>query len=323
MNHWDWSLIQTFVRVAETGSLTAAAKALGKSQPTASRDVQALEDAIGARLFVRHSRGLALSDRGAELFSSAKVLDESVEGLFRRATGTRDVPKGSVRITVNEPLGVHVLQPCFAALRRDFPGVAIELVIDNSVANLSRREADIAVRMFRPEQLDLVAKKVGAVELGFFASRDYLKRHGVPTTVDDVTGHTLIGSDRDPSWARAIQALGLLPEHFAFRTDSILAQIEAIASGVGIGGTHLAIAARFPRLVRVLPELRVPPLEVWVVMHQDLRGDSAVKVVYDALSKSLGDYAARASDTGARPEGAREGRPHPRPRRRRESGGRS
>src|SRR5262245_26411641 len=117
MTQWDWSLVQTFVRVAETGSLTAAAKALGTSQPTASRNIQALEDVVGARLFVRHSRGLALSERGAELFSSARALEESVEALFRRATGTRDAPKGNVRVTVNEPLGVYVLQPCFAALR--------------------------------------------------------------------------------------------------------------------------------------------------------------------------------------------------------------
>jgi DNA-binding transcriptional LysR family regulator len=316
-------LIETFVRVAETGSLTAAAKALGSSQPTASRNVQALEDAVGAKLFVRHSRGLALSDRGAELFAGAKALDEGVKGLFRRATGVHDAPKGSVRVTVNEPLGVHVLPSCFAALRRQYPEISIELVIDNSVANLSRREADVAVRMFRPEQLDLVAKKVGEVELGFFASREYLKRHGALQGIADVAGHTLIGSDRDPAWLRGIARLGLEPRQFSFRTDSILAQIEAIVSGVGIGGTHLAIAERFPELVRVLPQVPLDPLEAWVVMHQDLRGDPAVRVVYDAVSATLRAYAGGVTGTGERRADGREDRRRRPPRRRRGSGGRS
>lgn len=323
MPDWDWSLIETFVRVAETGSLTAAAKALGSSQPTASRNVHALEDVVGAKLFVRHSRGLALSDRGAELFAAAKALDEGVKGLFRRATGAHETPKGSVRVTVNEPLGVHVLPRCFSALRGEYPEISIELVIDNSVANLSRRDADIAVRMFRPQQLDLVAKKVGDVALGFFASRSYLKRHGAPSSVADIAGHTLIGSDRDPAWPGTIARLGLEPRQFAFRTDSILAQIEAMVRGVGIGGTHLRLAGRFPDLVRVLPHVPLDPLPVWVVMHQDLRGDPAVRVVFDALSAALGDYCRRITDTGERRASVRADRRRQRRRLRREWGDRS
>lgn len=315
----DWKLIETFVRVAETGSLTAAAALLGTSQPTASRNVQALEDALGARLFVRHSRGLSLSDRGAELFASAKALDEGVQSLFRRATGLGEVPKGTVRVSVNEPIGVHVLPPAFAKLRRAFPQISIELVIDNRVANLPRREADIAVRMFRPEQLDLVARKVGDIELGFFASRDYVRRCGLPSGMHDLAGHTLVGSDRDPTFPRAVAAIGLRPEQFGFRTDSILAQIEAIVRGVGIGGTHLRIAARFPTLVRVFPDLSVDPLEVWIVMHQDLRADPAVRTVFDALSSALQSYTNDPSDTGAPPADAPEDPSRRRRRRRRGS----
>jgi DNA-binding transcriptional LysR family regulator len=305
------------VRVAETGSLTAAAVLLGTSQPTASRNVRALEDTLGTRLFVRHSRGLSLSDRGAELFESAKALDEGVQSLFRRGAGLGELPKGTVRVSVNEPIGVHVLPDCFATLRREFPGISIELVIDNRVANLSRREADIAVRMFRPEQLDLVARRFDSIELGFFASRDYVARCGLPSGVGDLSGHTLVGADRDPSFPRAVAALGLRPEQFAFRTDSILAQIEAIVRGVGIGGTHVGIAARFPNLVHVLPTIRMEPLEVWVAMHQDLRGDPAVRRVFDALSAALEAYCRGPSGKGVLPRDAREGRSRPnRPRRR-------
>jgi len=319
----DWKLVETFVRVAETGSLTAAAALLGTSQPTASRNVSALEDALGTRLFVRHSRGLSLSDRGADLFASAKTLDEGVKSLFRRADGLGEVPKGTVRVSVNEPIGVHVLPDCFATLRREFPAISIEVVIDNRVANLSRREADIAVRMFRPEQLDLVARKLGKIELGFFASRDYVESRGLPGGVGDLSGHTLVGADRDPSFPRAVAALGLRPEQFAFRTDSILAQIEAIVRGVGIGGTQLGIAARFANLVPVLPAIRIDPLEVWIVMHQDLRSDPAVRKVFDALSAALEEYSGAPNGKGALPKDARGDRSRPNRLRRRGSSARS
>lgn len=287
----DWRLLETFVRVAELGSLTAGARQLGLSQPTASRYVKELEEQIGAKLFVRHSRGLGLTERGAELNRRARALDESVQELFRQAAGLREVPRGTVRVSMNEPIGVHVAPPCFAALRRRYPEIAVELVIDNAVANLSRREADVAVRMFRPEQLDLVAKRVGAVEVGLFASRAYLRKHGSPADLASAKSHTLIGSDRDPAWLRVVTGLGLSASDFAFRTDSLLAQIEATVAGVGIGGLQLGIARKFPTLARVLPEFTFAPLETWVVMHGDLRGNPPVRVVFEELCTFLGAYA--------------------------------
>ena len=284
-----WRLLETFVRVAEKGSLSAAAATLEISQPTASRYIQALEGELGARLFVRHSRGLELTPRGDELFAAARSLDDGVRALFRRAAGLREVPRGTVRISVHEPFGVYVLPEFFAQLRRDCPEISIEVVIDNTVADLSRREADIAVRMFRPEQLSLVIRRVGATRMGLFASRAYLRRAGVPQSVQDARAHTLIGSDRDAAWARAITALGLSPSDFAFRTDSLVAQVQAILQGVGIGATHLRIAARHPTLVPVLPKLAIPPVKVWLVMHEDLRGNPAVRAVFDALGVFLED----------------------------------
>jgi DNA-binding transcriptional LysR family regulator len=287
----DWRLLETFVRVAEKGSLTAAARALGLSQPTASRYVQALEEQIGAKLFVRHSRGLGLTERGTELFRTARALDENVQELFRKAAGLREVPRGTVRVSVNEPIGVEVLPPCFAALRRHYPEISLELVIDNAVANLSRREADVAIRMFRPDQLDLVAKRVGQVEVGLFASRAYVRKHGQPEALKDIQGHTLVGSDRDAAWLRAITALGLSASDFAFRTDSLVLQIEAVLAGVGIGGMQLGIARKYPNLVRIFPDFAFEPLETWVVMHGDLRGNPPVRVVFDELCTFLGSYA--------------------------------
>ena len=146
----SWTLIEAFVRVAEEGSLTRAAKALRVSQPTLSRHIQALEEQLGVPLFVRHARGLSATERGLELLASAREVDEGVQQFLRRATGLRVEPEGSVRVSAAEPIAVHVLCPAFARLRTAHPKIALEIVVDNSIANLSRREADIAVRMVRP-----------------------------------------------------------------------------------------------------------------------------------------------------------------------------
>jgi len=282
----DWSWFQTFVSAAKAGSFTAAAEALGSSQPTVSRHIQALEDALGVTLFVRHARGLALTDRGAELLDTAESLGTQVDALMRRATGMREVPAGDVRVSANEPIGVHVLMPCLAKLRAKHPDVQVELVIDNRSADLRRREADIAVRMFEPRQLDLIAKRIGEVSLGLFASRAYIKKHGKPCSIADREGHTLIGFDNDPDWARQIRELGLSSADFAFRTDSLNAQLAAVTAGVGIAGTHVRIAERLG-LVRVLPELPIAPLPIWLVTHEELRTSAAVRVVFNALEEHL------------------------------------
>ena len=247
MSSPDWEHLGTFVAVAAHGSLTAAAQQRGISQPTAGRHIQALEEALGVTLFVRHARGLTLTDQGAELFEESREVASRMEAIFRRARGEEAAElSGTVRVTAAEPIGAHALAPCFAQLRRDLPQVAIELVVDNSPANLSRREADIAARMFKPTQLDLVARRIGEVKIGMFASRSYVKRHGKPRGMDADSGHTWIGMDRDPSFHEFIRQLGISPRVFGFRCDSILAQIQAVKEGIGIGGLHLSLAARDP-----------------------------------------------------------------------------
>jgi DNA-binding transcriptional LysR family regulator len=289
----DWRLLETFVHVARAGSLTAAAREIGISQPTASRHVQELEEQLDVTLFVRHARGLKLTERGSELLGVARELDDNVQLLLRRASGLREAPRGVVRLTVNEPIGVHAMPACYALLRERFPEIRLEVVIDNRVQNLSRREADLAVRMFRPTQLDLIAKPLGEVHVSLYADRCYLQRHGTPTSVDDARQHTLIGFDREASWAGAIAELGLSPADFAFRTDSILAQVQAVVAGVGIGPVQDIIAARHDNLVRVVPELRLGTLPLWLVMHRDARGDAAVRAVFETVAEFLTGYCAQ------------------------------
>lgn len=288
----DWEHLATFVAVARAGSLTGGARDLGISQPTAGRHIGALEQALGTSLFVRHARGLALTDDGAALFEGADDVARRLEAVLRGPGGASGEVAGSVRISAAEPVGGHAIAPALIALGEAHPRLHIQLVIDNSPADLSRREADVAVRMFRPTQLDLVARRIGEVELGMFASKRYLERRGMPRGLEDLEGHRIIGHDRDAYWHRAIAELGLPASAFAYRTDSILAQIQAVRDGVGIGGLHLALAARDPDLVRVLSELPLQPLEMWLVMHRDLRGNPAVRTVYDQLATTLGEYLA-------------------------------
>jgi DNA-binding transcriptional LysR family regulator len=287
----QWSLIETFIRVAQHGSLSSAAKTLHISQPTLSRQVQALEEELGFPVFVRHARGLSLTDRGQALLARAEQLDGEVQQLLLQAKGLRQDPAGVVRISASEPIAVFALPKPIATLRRMHPKIDIELVVDNSPANLSRREADVAVRMFRPEQLDLVCKKVSSIEMGLFGSAEYVAHHGAPKDLQDARGHTLIGFDRDSSWLETIRRFGLKEKDFRFRCDSMVAHLEAMRAGVGLGAIHLSLARRFPELLRVIPELTFADTGIWLVVHADVQKNPAIRVVLEALERGLIDYA--------------------------------
>lgn len=292
MTGGQWSRLESFLRVVETGSFTAAAELLEISQPTVSRRVAELERALGARLFVRHARGVALTDRGAELHEAARQLDAEMEQVLRRAQGLREKPSGSVRLSVNEPLGVFALAEWYGTLHAKYPDIRLDVVVENAVADLSRRDADVAIRMFQPSQPDLVARRIGEVSVGLFASRDYVRARGLPQRREDITRHTFIGLDRTPGWAASLHQMGLTRDAFHLRTDSLATQLMALRAGSGIAGMHLALARRFPELVRVLPEWQWPPLELWLVMHEDLRSSPAVRAVWAELASFLEAYVA-------------------------------
>lgn len=285
MNDLDWDLLRTFLCVGESGSLTAAAQRLGRSQPTVSRQVQQLEEALAVPLFIRHARGLELTERGAALMAPAREILASVDGFFRRAGGmTREV-SGSVRLSATEPVAVQILPDCLAALRQKYPGLTIELVVDNRPSDLLRREADIAVRLFQPKQLDLVCTLAGEAAVGLFASRAYLERRGRPARVADLEGHDAIGDDRARRVDTVLMELGLdlTQIQFSLRTDNYLAQLSAIRAGLGIGGAQVNIMREFEEVERVLPELTLARLPMWVVMHAEVRKSAPIRAVYDAV----------------------------------------
>jgi len=295
----DWSLYRTFLAVVEGGSLSAAARSLGIAQPTVGRHIEALEQALGGdALFTRSPGGLLPTEAALALRPHAQAMAAAAEALVRTASGTAEAVAGTVRVTASEIMGAEVLPPILTDFHEANPGVDVELALSNHNEDLLRREADIAVRMARPTQEALLAKRIGLVWVGLFAHRRYLQRHGEPTAMDE-PGQVAVGFDRDASVPKSVAALGLPParQFFAFRSDSDLAQLAAMRAGFGIGGCMFGIAGRDPNLVHVLPSMRFS-MEMWVVMHEDLKASRRMRAMFDHLVEGLTAYAATCQAPG-------------------------
>ncbi|NRR32830.1 LysR family transcriptional regulator [Oxalobacteraceae bacterium] len=293
--NWEW--YRSFLGVLEAGSLSAAARALGLTQPTMGRHIDGLEGALGLTLFTRSQNGFAPTEAALQLRPYAETLAATAAALRRVASGQGDGVRGAVRISASEVIGVEVLPPILARLRAQHPALTIELLLSNRVDDLLLREADIAVRMLRPTQDALVARRIGIVELGFFARRDYLARCGTPATTAALAGHALIGFDRETDYLRRLRVRFPVAnrENFSFRADSDLAQLAAIRAGYGIGVCQVALGARDPQLQRVLPAELSIELDTWLAMHEDLRDSPRCAVTFAALAQGLADYLAEAA----------------------------
>ncbi|MFC6143731.1 LysR family transcriptional regulator [Paraburkholderia silvatlantica] len=288
--NWEW--YRSFLQVLESGSLSAAARALGITQPTVGRHIESLEAVLGLTLFTRSSDGFSPTAAANELRPYAVGLAMTTAALRRAASSHGSGVRGTVRLTASEVIGVEVLPPILAALRSEYPELSIELVLSNKADDLLRREADIAVRMFRPAQEALVAKRVGAIEVGLHAHERYLALHGVPKSMKALSHHTIIGFDQENAFIRSVQPrfAAYNRNNFAFRADSDLAQLAAIRAGFGIGGCQSPLAARDPKLVRVLREEFSLTLDTWVAMHEDLRTSARCAVTFAALASGLNAY---------------------------------
>jgi DNA-binding transcriptional LysR family regulator len=284
-----WELYRSFLGVLNQGSLSGAARELGVAQPTIGRHVAALEKSLGLALFTRSQTGLLPTEAGQSLRTYAESLQSTVAALERAAASQGSGVSGSVRITASDVIGVEVLPPIIARLRDKHPELAVELALTDRVQDLVRRESDIAVRMMRPRQELLVARRAGQIVLGLHAHQDYLSRRGTPKNIADLAHHALIGFDETTAFIREAgrSFSAWRREAFSLRTDNNLAQLALIRSGAGIGVCQAAIAQRDNRIVRILPKQFALPLETWITMHQDLRNSPRCRVTFDALVKGL------------------------------------
>ncbi len=290
-----WEHYRSLLAVLTEGSLSGAARLLGMTQPTLGRHISALEASFGQKLFTRTQAGLQPTDAALALQGYAQAMHNTAAALEREASSQGQGIRGTVRVSASEIIAVEVLPSALAQLHRDHPLLKIELVPTNRVQDLLLREADIAVRMAPPRQQALVARRVGAIEVGLFAHTDYVARRGAPVALGDLRDHSLIGFDQDTPFLRAARANFSFWDRkaFALRSDSDLAQLALIRAGAGIGVCQVALARAGSGLVRILPDAFALPLETWVTMHGDLRGSGRCKVVFDALVACLQEHARR------------------------------
>ncbi|HWX10458.1 MAG TPA: LysR family transcriptional regulator [Trinickia sp.] len=284
-----WDLYRSLLAVLVEGSLSGAARALDVAQPTVGRHIAALERSLGLSLFTRSQTGLRPTPAALELRAYAEAMESTAAALKRAAASQGAGVQGVVRVTTSDVIGVEVLPPIVAGLRERYPELTVELVLTNRVQDLLRGEADIAVRMVRPRQELLVARRIGQIEVGLHASRRYLAGYGMPRTVAELKRHALIGFDQATPFIRS--ASRSLPElHrdlFSMRTDSDLAQLALIRAGAGIGMCQVPIAKRSDDLVRLLARQISLQMETWITMHEDLRRSLRCRVTFDALVAGL------------------------------------
>lgn len=285
----DWTLVRSFLAALDQGSLLGAARALKSSQPTIGRHIAELESQLGVALFERGGRGLKPLAMALKLAESARAMEAGAHQLQRSVSSADEAVRGTVRITASQPVACVLLPPLLARMRQTLPDVQVELVSSNEVSNLLKREADIAVRMVPPAQVELVAKRIGKVTLGVYAHRDYLKRAGTPREVTDLLAHSLLGNDKNEDIIRGFGAMGytITREQFAFRTDDLMAYWQAVRSGVGIGFVADYLARTDPDVAAVLPMLKIPPLPVWLAVHREIRTSKRIRAVYDFLAQAV------------------------------------
>jgi len=289
-----WELYRSFLGVLQEGSLSAAARLLGITQPTVGRHIDALEKALGVTLFTRSQLGLLPTEMALNLRTFAETMDSTAASLERAASAHGLEARGVVRVSASEVIGVEVLPPILARLRQEHPALKVELVLTNKVVDLLQLEADIAVRMLRPRQEQLLARHIGPIELGLHGHVDYLRRQGIPRDIDELKHHSLIGYDQPSAFVRsASKSLqGFDRQSFSLRTDSDLAQLALIRAGAGLGICQVGLARRAPDLQRVLEHSLSLSLDTWVTMHEDLRNSPRCRVTFDALVQGLLGYVA-------------------------------
>ena len=291
MDTLDWTLLRSFLAVVEGGSLSAAAKSIGATQPTLSRHIRELETALGVILFTRSAQGLDPTTAALGLVEDARAMGAAAEALNLKAQGRSQQLFGTVRITASVIVANLMLPPILAALRQAEPSIQVEIVASDTNQNLLRRDADIAIRMADPTQNALIARKLGDTPIGLFATRDYFDRRGRIGSRQDLYHHDLIGLDRSDFLIRGFAAhdIELAREAFALRTDDGMLTWHLLLAGAGVGIAQVIIARRHPVLEQVEGGITLGALPVWLVMSEEVRNNGRIRRVADFLSAALGD----------------------------------
>jgi|TARA_B110000008_G_scaffold85308_1_gene87107 DNA-binding transcriptional LysR family regulator len=286
---FDWNKARAFLVTAEEGSLSAAARALGMAQPTLGRQVDGLEQELGIVLFERVGRGLQLTPGGLELLDHVRVMGDAAGRVSMNALGQSQTLEGRVCISASETYAAVLLPPIIAKLRIMEPDIHVEIVVSNQASDLRRREADIAIRNFRPTEPDLIAKKVGEADAVLYATPDYIEKIGNPTMPQDLRHAHFVNLDHAGMMIKALNklGLGLTEENFPLLTESYLVMWELVRQGVAIGILDAHIGDADPIVRRVLPDFQPFIFPIWLVSHRELTTSRRIRRVYDYLAEEL------------------------------------
>ena len=292
----DWDKLRIFYAVAEAGSFTHAGDTLSLSQSAVSRQISTLEESIGVTLFHRHARGLILTEEGELLHKTAGEIFGKLAMIEGQLADSRQLPEGPLRITVAEFIGSTWLAPKLAQLRSDHPDIHLTMLLDDRILNLSMREADAAIRLYKPEQPDLIQRHLASINFHLCASKDYLKTNGTPKSLSELKKHTLVGYPEnvpapyaDPNWL--FRAAEMEPENAganAIMINSISAICEAVKAGAGIASLPDYLIAQNKDLVKILPDAKRPPVEIYFVYPEERRHSKRIGIFKDFLVNTMG-----------------------------------
>ncbi len=286
---FDWNRARAFLVTAEEGSLSAAARALGMAQPTLGRQVDALEQELGVVLFERVGRGLTLTPSGLELLDHVRAMGEAAGRVSLTSFGQSQSIEGTICIAASETYAAMILPPIIDKLRLMEPGIKIEIVASNSPSDLRRREADIAIRNFRPTEPDLIAKKIRDVPARLYATPGYLKRIGNPKLPYDLRDADFISIDGTGMFLKGLNSIGLnlTERNLPILSENYLVMWAMVKQGVGIGILDGNIGDAELLVERVLPDLEPLMFPIWLVAHRDLATSRRIRMVFDLLATEL------------------------------------
>jgi DNA-binding transcriptional LysR family regulator len=288
---FDWNLARAFLVTAEEGSLSAAARALGLTQPTLSRQVSGLEEELGVTLFERIGRGLELTPSGAELLEQVRAMGDAAVNLKLAAAGQSSTIKGNICISATDLVANLVMPTLIQKLRHLYPDISVELIVSDTLSDLRRREADIAIRAMQPADPDLIARKVGDITGHLYASAQYFEQIGVPQSAEDLGDSNFI-CDKSDMIINILTGCGikLTQRNFSITSDSVITQWALVKQGLGVALFPDQLAEAEPRFHKVLPDLQPFKGPLWLVVHKELRTSRRVRVVFDFLLDELLDW---------------------------------
>jgi len=288
---FDWNLARAFLVTAEEGSLSAAACALGLTQPTLSRQVAGLEQELGVPLFERIGRGLEITPSGAELLAQVRTMGDAAVSLKLTAAGQSNIIEGNICISATDLVTNFVMPSLVQKLRQLYPNISVELIASDSLSDLRRREADIAIRAMQPADPDVIARKIGDIAGHLYASKHYLKQIGMPKSADDLGDANFI-CDKSEMIINILAGCGinLTQRNFSITSGSVITQWELVKRGLGIALLPDQLAATEPQFHKVLPDIQPFKGPLWLVVHKELRTSRRVRIVFDFLIDELQDW---------------------------------